>query len=89
MNDKPFSYVSRNGTRFFCKRCDFRDEILYHSNHELGLGETMVNVAEMIGYHATVIHPGLNGFQGYDCVRFRYVEYAKMQQYLFDNGMLN
>lgn len=69
MNDHPFEYTSHNGTVFYAERCDFRGgvTVTYKPVYPFPFAE---DVAEMIGYHATNIHPKLNGFQGYDCIKW-------------------
>lgn len=70
MNDKPFSFISRNGSHFTCKRCDFKGDIKVKTSVKKEF--FALDVAEMIGYHATNIWPELNGFSGYDTIRFDY-----------------
>jgi hypothetical protein len=75
LNDKPFEHICSNGTKFRCERCDFTKTIFYSNEPHEGICQTdevrlMVDVAEMIGFHATNIHPQLNGFSGYDCITF-------------------
>jgi hypothetical protein len=70
MNDKPFTHDSRHGTRFKATRCDFRDGVELIDLGDATTKELISDVAEMIGYHATNIHPNLNGFAGYDCIQW-------------------
>lgn len=77
LNDKPFSYVSSFGSEFSCPRCDFSEPISVTETPVSLSGEAFKRilakeVAEMIGYHATNILPELNGFQGYDCLKFEF-----------------
>ena len=58
---------------FRCSRCDFRDKIYVEHEGSLEKGtieKIMVDISEMIGYHAGNILPELNGFSGYDTVNF-------------------
>lgn len=67
----PFEYTSRYGTVFTAKRTDFAGGVtVLLSKPDLKTDQLISDVAEMIGFHATNIHPGLNGFQGYDCIRW-------------------
>ena len=69
MNDKPWKHRCSNGTVFTCKRCDFTEPIVVEPG-DANIPQLMCDVAEMIGFHATNIHPNLNGFSGYDCIKF-------------------
>jgi hypothetical protein len=73
-NEKPFKYISRNGTSFSARRCDFVGGVSVTAKQFSGdvfPEKRMVqDVAEMIGYHAANIRPELNGFAGYDCIDF-------------------
>lgn len=69
MNEKSFSHISHYGTAFDCDRCDFRTPIVVSTPPE-DPRLYVKDVAEMIGFHTTNIHPELNGFQGYDCIEF-------------------
>jgi len=80
MNDMPFMHNSFHGTSFTCDRCDFKTPVnvkLDVSLMEVAdvdiLSKIMLDISEMIGYHATNIFPQLNGFQGYDCIRYKIV----------------
>ena len=72
LNDKPFEHHCRNGTTFKCSRCDFRDVINVSNPDNPTTEKLMKDVAEMIGYHAFNIWEQLNGFSGYDAVRFNF-----------------
>lgn len=80
MNNKRFEYAAKN-TWFTCKSCDFSHPIKVYTSlnyvpvkNEQGINylpnNVLNDVAEMIGYHAVNIRPELNGFAGYDCLRF-------------------
>jgi len=77
MNSKPFSYQSNWGTCFSCATCDFSTPIKV-SRVPLTVGIEIQwfsrDLAEMIGYHATNILPELNGFQGYDTIKFDFTK---------------
>lgn len=73
MKDKAFQYISNHGTIFECSKCDFSTPIVVFGNASTkNKGLLVLDVAEMIGYHAVNIRPELNGFAGYDCLRFEY-----------------
>lgn len=68
-NEKSFSYLSHYGTHFMAARCDFKGNVEITSVVENPL-LFAADIAEMIGYHTTNILPKLNGFQGYNCIKF-------------------
>jgi hypothetical protein len=70
INDKPFQHTSRGGCVFTANRCDFHGGVIIYAPSEASGEQLYSDLAEMIGYHATVIHPRLNGFAGYDCIKF-------------------
>jgi hypothetical protein len=71
MNDKPFRHICRYGIQFDCTRCDFGDIIVVTWSLVPTYDQFARAVATMIGFHATNILPNLNGFQGYDTIRFK------------------
>jgi len=73
-NDKPWEHRSHYGTRFTNKRCDFREPMQVFCPPDQPRDHLASDVAEMIGFHATNIWPGLNGFAGYDCIRWEFHE---------------
>lgn len=78
MNDMPFEHVSHNGTVFKCSRCDFKEPIYVSQPDEsFWLNKLMVDISEMIGYHAMNIWNQLNGFQGYDTIEYKIVKGKK------------
>ena len=74
LNEKPFEHTSKNGTRFTCPRCDFRETIKVEIPIEIwpNFRKIGVDIAEMIGYHCGNVWKQLNGFQGYDCIDFQF-----------------
>ena len=78
MNKTPFSYHSSWGSTFECDTCDFSTPMRVRqiqrpkTINELDFYSR--DLAEMIGYHATNIWPKLNGFQGYDCIKFDFTK---------------
>lgn len=84
MNKNKFEYHSSKGTIFVCDTCDFSTPITVYAHYDSFVKEgvrfltvsklVLPDIAEMIGYHAVNIRPELNGFQGYDCLRFDVVD---------------
>jgi hypothetical protein len=75
INEKPFTYIARYGTLFASSRCDLKEgvDISTDGPNPISLQQYHSDLAEMIGYHATVVHSQLNGFQGYDCISFKFL----------------
>jgi hypothetical protein len=71
LNAKSFDHVSHFGTKFVAPKADFSEGVIIYRTKHLGDVQFISDVAEMIGFHATNIHPELNGFQGYDCINFK------------------
>lgn len=71
LNNKKFSHYCGNGSYFECERCDFTKPIVAKVPEKLTEEQFATDVAEMIGYHAQAIWENLNGFQGYNTIRFR------------------
>jgi len=70
MNKKPFIHLASFGTYFKCDTYDFSTPIHMTCGIHKSPEYILRDVAEMIGYHAVNIYPELNGFRGYDCLRF-------------------
>ena len=69
-NARPFEHRCGNGTIFTASRCDFRGGITAKHRNGLPIEKLMQDISEMIGFHAVMIHPKLNGFAGYDCITY-------------------
>lgn len=50
-----------------------RNDRSEHGAHRMPPQTLAAEVAEFAAWHAMVIHPNLNGFQGYDTLRFSFV----------------
>jgi hypothetical protein len=75
LNDRPFEHNCRHGSKFLAGRCDFGGGVTAHVPSGLTDAELASDIAEMIGFHATMIldEGRLNGFRGYDNIRFTIV----------------
>ena len=69
MNERRFEHTSRNGTKFIAKRCDFTGGVCVLNQPSLEMLR-MQDLSEMVAYHIFNIYPELNGFSGYDAIRF-------------------
>lgn len=65
----PFTFESRNGTKFACDSVDLGSEIRV-TNPPYRLAQFAADVAEMVSHHALNIYPDLEYFSGYDTLRF-------------------
>ena len=77
LSERPLEHTSRNGTVFTCARCDLSEPVHVRNDdasdgaHRMPPQTLASDVAEFIGYHATVILPELTThFSGYDCIRW-------------------
>jgi hypothetical protein len=68
--DDGFEHTCRHGYVFKCPKADLSEPIRVTIPGVTDPTWIMCDVAEMIGYHATNILPGLDGFQGYDAISF-------------------
>lgn len=69
-NDKPYEHRSSNGTLFTCNRCDLREPVKVTRPSRLSDTHFAQDIGEFAAYHALHIHPCLNGFPGYDTIRY-------------------
>ena len=74
VNETPFQYGSTNGTCFHCDRSDLSGGVIVNTPKDLSRTRQMQDVMEMAAYHATEIMPKLNGFNGYDTLKFVFTE---------------
>ena len=66
---KHYTHQCRNFTCFDAEARELTGESLM-TNLPKSPQALYSDIAEFIGYHATLIHPDLNGFAGYDCLKF-------------------
>ena len=76
LNDKPIEHVTHGGVTFRCARADLREVITVHDHLDnfTSLERVAEAIAEFTAWHALCIFNQLNGFQGYDTLRFRFEE---------------
>lgn len=77
-NDGPYSHTSHHGTKFSSDHCDLRSGVKIERRKGTNLAQLLADVCEFTGYHACVILPELNSFQGYDTVSFHVTEEGKV-----------
>lgn len=70
INERVFSHSGPNGTVLRATRCDFRDGVEIFVGGKISAERLMQDISAIIGYHAVNIRPLLNGFAGYDTVKF-------------------
>ena len=70
INGKPLHYDAINGITFKSERSDLRGGVEVRKSHTVSSVELCRAFAEFGAYHAMHIRPNLNGFSGYDCVRY-------------------
>lgn len=89
INDRPFSH-SWNLVEFFCKRCDFNDTVYIVKTEwhdDLTSMDFIKATASVMGYHAKVIHPELNGFRGYDAMNYEFVDVKRANELKKEFGL--
>lgn len=77
-NEKPFVYHTSDGVVFTCERADLTKPIqvkglAINLDAEGNLSNALRAVAEMAAFHRAEVWPTLNGFSGYDCIKFEEV----------------
>lgn len=70
-NEQQFIYEASNGTKFKCERADFRSPIQIKKPVLISKENYLRDIIEMTWYHVTSILPTLNGFAGYDTLKFK------------------
>jgi len=74
-NVTPIEHTCRNGTSFKCERADLKGGVtVTQAWGDANPEKRMADFAEFGAWHAHWIHEHLNGFQGYDCVRYVFTE---------------
>ena len=91
INEYPFEYETSDGYRFKCPRSDFREPIEItgmpcNIKEEHNLHALLTAVAEMISYHRNAIHQKLNGFSGYDCLKWKDVVFESKGDWHFERS---
>jgi len=84
LNDAPIEFGSSLGVKFSCDRGDLRNTVevrvplwVHENRTSEGLHKILTSsYFEFAYWHAINIHPVLNGFRGFDTIRF--------EQYLCD-----
>lgn len=72
INAQPFRYVASHGTSFDCPRSDLSEPVHVIKPDGLTVGRLAADFAEFGSQHALHVYPWLNGFQGYDAVRYHF-----------------
>lgn len=71
LNEEPFQFRAQHGTLFASDRCDLRGWVRVHRAPS-DRARAAEDVAQFAAHHAISIWPHLNGFQGYDCIHFKF-----------------
>lgn len=74
LNDRPFSHRHEQ-IDIFCERCDFKTPVyvVVPDGPALNPVTLMAATGCVMGYHAVNIRPELNGFAGYDAIRYELI----------------
>jgi len=71
--DNSVSDLGRYGTWFICDRADLEAPIKVYNRPEDD-AQFASDVAQFAAWHRGNIFPHLNGFRGFDCIRFEFCE---------------
>jgi hypothetical protein len=71
MSEKPFTHLCRHGIQVDAPRCDLRGGVTVRTPEGATPTQIAEAVAQALGYHAAVIHPGLRSFAGYDAINIQ------------------
>lgn len=74
LNDKPFSHRHEQ-VEIFSQRCDFKTTVyvVVPDGPAMNPVQLMAATGCVMGYHAVNIRPELNGFAGYDAIRYELI----------------
>ncbi len=70
INETPIEHCSYNFTRFTAARADLSGGVVVERPARLSEAQFAQDVAEFAAWHRGAIWDQLNGFAGYDCLRF-------------------
>lgn len=70
INEQPLEHTAHNFTRFTATRCDLCDGVTVEKPEGISELRFAQDVAEFAAWHRGNIWEQLNGFSGYDCIRF-------------------
>lgn len=70
INKNPISHTSNYGTKFSAVHADLSDGVTVIRNESTSIEHFAADVAEFSAWHRGNIWEQLNGFSGYDCIRF-------------------
>lgn len=75
-NADPCSHRGPNGTEFRADRCDLQGgvRVTFPTYRELTDLDKMLDAADFAAWHRNCIWDQLNGFSGYDCIKFMEVQ---------------
>lgn len=74
MNGRSFEHHGRYGCKLVASRCDFSEGARFEYHPDTTEEQRLADMAICIGFHATVVLPELNGFQGYDAISWQVVD---------------
>lgn len=74
LNGRSFTHHSHGfpGITVEASRCDFKEGVTVYYNAGMPADRLARALAEVMAWHAVNIRPQLNGFCGYDCIRYSF-----------------
>jgi hypothetical protein len=69
------TFAASRGSTFTCKTRDLSTHVFVSDvSRQMSPQTFAAEVAEFVGWHAIQVYPTLNGFNGYDTLRFHFGE---------------
>jgi len=79
MSNAVIFYSSQHGTEFNSSRGNLSLGVKVTSKFKITKEDMMSDFAEFAAWHAIMVRPHLNGFNGYDAVRYIFKDKVKAQ----------
>lgn len=73
LNATSFEHMCKNGTVFKADRCDLKNGVKVYSSWEIDKLRFAADFAEFGAWHFSEIWKQLNGFGGYDTIKYEMV----------------
>jgi hypothetical protein len=70
LNNTPIEHRSKNGLVFKSENGDLRTGVTVEESYSITADAIFSDIVEFGAWHAMQIRPNLNGFSGYDCIKY-------------------
>ncbi|MHD0644079.1 hypothetical protein ACYPKM_00415 [Pseudomonas aeruginosa] len=79
-NEQPIEHTCSNGTTFKADRADLRNGVKVSNFSNLNdLEKVTADFAEFGAWHALTVREHLNGFPGYDAIKYNFVPHDDLE----------